>query len=97
MAREAEEHRMTTRGTPTPPNASHASNGQRLLSQDDLDGWLDAASKRNPPAARDRNTLRNYLKAKNRRRWRILQRHLRWAEREMLKLGLNPEDTRWIL
>jgi len=88
---------MTTRGTPTPPNAAHASNGQRQISQDDLDGWLDAASKRNPPRKRDRNTLRDYLKARNPYKWRMLQKYLRWAEKELLKLGMNPEDTRWII
>ena len=88
---------MKARGTPTPPNAPHASNSQQHLSQDDLDGWLDAASRREPPRKADRNTLRNYLQAKNAYKWRRLQRLLRWAEAEMLKLGLNPEDTRWIL
>jgi len=88
---------MTTRGTPTPPNAHHASNSQRHLSQDDVEGWLDAASKRNPPRPRDRRSLREYLEARNHRRWRILQRQLRWAEKELLKLGMNPEDTRWII
>jgi len=88
---------MTTRGNATPPGAPHASNRQRFLTDKDLDGWLDAASKRNPPRARDRRTLREYLQARNRRKWFRLQRSLRWAEKELSKLGMNPEDVRWII
>lgn len=83
----------------TPPGTPPVRGGgpQRHISQNDKDGWLDAASKRTPPRQVDRTSLRNYLHARNPWRWRQLQKHLRWAEDEMLKLGLNPEDTRWIL
>ncbi len=70
---------------------------RRPLHEGDVDGWLAAAAEREPPRKRDRDTLRNYLMAKNPRRWRALQRHLRWAEDEMLTLGINPEDVRWLL
>lgn len=64
---------------------------------EEVEDWIAIASRREPPRSRDRETLRNYLKAKNPRRWALLQRQLRWAENQMLKLGMNPEDTRWIL
>ena len=82
----------------TPPGMSPTSGGdQRHISQDDKDAWLDAASKRTPPRRIDRDSLRSYLQARNPWRWRSLQRQIRWAENEMLKLGLNPEDARWML
>lgn len=86
----------------TPPGMPHTGPGAnqgtpRHLTPEDLDGWLDAASKRKPPRKLDRQSLRNYLQARNPRRWGRLQRELRWAERELGKLGLNPEDTRWMV
>lgn len=59
--------------------------------------WVEIASKRKPPRPRDKATLREHLKNKSPWRWAQLQRHLQWAEREMLKLGMNPEDVRWLL
>lgn len=70
---------------------------RRRVQSDEVIDWIAIASKREPPARRDKETLRNHLKNKNPRRWAALQYHLRWAEREMLKLGLNPEDVRWLL
>lgn len=70
---------------------------RRPLHRGDVDGWLAAAEQRDPPRKRDRETLRNYLMSKNPRRWKALQRHLRWVESEMLSLGVNPEDARWLL
>lgn len=87
-------------GTPPGLPATHpgASQGPpRHLTNDDIDGWMDAASKRNPPRKLDRKTLQSYLKAKNLRRWNRLQRDLRWAEEELGALGLNPEDARWMI
>lgn len=70
---------------------------RRRLSDDDVAGWVEAASQRTPPRKRDRETLRNYLKARSPWKWAALNRYLRWAEKEMERLGLNPEDVRWIL
>lgn len=70
---------------------------RRRLHEGDVDGFLAAAEQRDPPRRRDKDTLRNYLMAKSPWRWRALQRHLRWVEREMKRLGVNPEDARWLL
>jgi hypothetical protein len=34
---------------------------------------------------------------RNPRRWRRMQRDLKWLEKRMKKMGLNPEDARWLL
>jgi hypothetical protein len=87
----------------TPPGMPHTGPNAktpgepRFIGDDVIDGWLKAASQRKPPAKRDRATLRNYLHARSPWRWRRLQRDLRWAERQLLRLGMNPEDARWIL
>lgn len=70
---------------------------QRLIDHNDVDGWIDAARHREPPVKRDVQTLRNYLEARNRFKWKMLQRYLRWAEKELAALGMMPEDTRWII
>jgi hypothetical protein len=89
---------MVRGGTPPgmPPTSSPLGE-PRHISEDDKAAWLEAASKRTPPRERDRETLRNYLQARNRLKWYRLQGLLRWYEKEMKKLGLNPEDARWIL
>lgn len=71
--------------------------GIRPLRGDDLDSWLEAASKRKPPRPKDRATLRAYLQRRNAWKFMQLQRLLRWAEKELGKTGLNPEDARWII
>lgn len=73
-------------------------NRQRRRAQpEEVTDWIEIASKREPPRRRDKASLQNYLKAKNPWRWAALQRDLRWAERELGKLGMNPEDARWIV
>ena len=88
---------MVRGGTPPGMPPTRGGGPQRHISEDDKAGWLDAASKRTPPRRVDRDSLRQYLNAKSPWRWRQLQRNLRWAEKELGKLGLLPEDARWIL
>jgi hypothetical protein len=44
-----------------------------------------------------RKKLAEHIEKQNRRRWRRLQNDYKWLQSEMLKLGLNPEDARFLL
>jgi hypothetical protein len=70
----------------------------RALSQDDLDGWLAAASQRTPPRDKDVRKLRGWLFGRNPKKYRKLVELMRWAEQEFAERhGLLPEDVRWLL
>lgn len=72
--------------------------GQRDLTGDDRDFWMQAASNRKPPRARDVATLRAELAGRNPKKYAELNRLIRWAENElMMSHGLLPEDVRWLL
>lgn len=53
------------------------------------EGWTDA------PKSIDK--IRQQIQRDNPVRWARLQREFRWAQKRMRKLGLNPDDVRWIL
>lgn len=72
--------------TPRPPTDS------------EVDGWLEAASYRRPPAASDAAHLRAWLARRNPRSYNKLITLMRWAEKEYAEeFGMLPEDVRWIL
>lgn len=61
-------------------------------------GWGDPLDKRvSRPELRKLEDVRQAVQKKSPRRWARIQRDYKWAEKQMLKLGLNPEDTRFIL
>jgi hypothetical protein len=65
----------------------------------EINSWFEAANRREstPPRRTDIDQLQAYLKAKNPVRWRRLQRDFKWAGSTIQKLGMNPEDARWLL
>jgi hypothetical protein len=69
----------------------------RQLTDQDVHNWTAASRNMKPPRAYDVLSLRAYMSAKNRRRWERLQKDFRWVQRQMDRLGANPEDARWIL
>lgn len=81
----------------TAPGSGRPGNTPRPLDAKTRDEWLQAASQRVPPRPRDTMTLRNFLQARNARKYRKLTELMRWAERELATLGMNPEDARWVL
>ena len=59
-------------------------------------GWEDVPDEPFYDAA-TRKHLQDHIASKNKWRWRRLQRDYRWVEKEMKKLGLNPEEARFLL
>lgn len=71
----------------------------RPLTLEDRAGWADAQD-RGHKISRKPETLeavRKLIKHRNPVRWMQLQRDYKWVQKEMKKLGLNPEDARYIL
>ena len=61
---------------------------------------FDGADKREatpPPSPLDVVQRRDYLKAKNPMRWRRMTADFRWAQKQLLQIGIDPEDVRWLL
>jgi hypothetical protein len=51
--------------------------------------------RREPPKTKE--SIQRALKMSNPVRWRQVQNDLKWVQKRMKKMGLNPEDARYIL
>jgi hypothetical protein len=69
----------------------------RAATPEEIAGWFDSADQAKPPPKHEKNMLRDFLAAKDRRRWARLEREFQWAQGAVQKIGYNPEDVRWIL
>lgn len=67
---------------------------QRQLTEEDIASF-EATHMVKPPLSTDQ--VRSIIMRKNRVRWWRMQNDLRWLQREMKKLKMNPEDARWLL
>jgi hypothetical protein len=47
--------------------------------------------------ALSRQKIREHMQIRNKWRWRRLVRDYGWLQREMKRIGLNPEDARFLL
>lgn len=68
----------------------------RNLTDKDYDAWEAAFSQR-PPEVRTVEQARKAIQHMNPVKWRQLQGDYKWLQRKMKKLGLNPEDARFLL
>lgn len=69
-------------------------NTPRPMSDEDFDSIM---STKPPRSQRTTGDIRRALYERNPVRWRRLQREIKWARKQMVKMGLNPEDLRWVL
>ncbi len=68
---------------------------KRTLRDEEILGWFEAADARKPTMTRD--DLIKYLEKKNSyRMWRIRYDY-KWVQKQLKKLGMNPEDARELL
>ena len=78
--------------------ASKESNERRDLTEEDRLSWYDAGTSRpKGPADRTIQDVRALVRNRNPVRWRQLQKNFKWVQKEMRKMGLNPEDARYLL
>lgn len=71
------------------------SNERRLLTRDDVDGWNKAADQRKPAMTREQ--IIAYVESRNSHRWWRIQHDYKWLQKQMVKMGLNPNDARELL
>lgn len=57
----------------------------RQLTPEDIDTWFEAAY----------NPLQEKLRRKNPLRWARLQSDIKWAKKEIAKMGYDPNDVKW--
>jgi len=71
----------------------------RDLTDRDIVSWDDALNTREGGSTRPQTMeeVRTILRRKDPIRWRRIKRDRKWIEKQMLKLGLNPEDARFLL
>ena len=73
-------------------------NQRRDLTEEDRLGWYDAGTEREkairPKTIADVQAL---VRNRNPVRWRQLQGHYKWLQKELTRMGLNPEDARYML
>ena len=67
----------------------------RKPSEADYTSWDQAAEHR--PRPRSTEASRRAIMLDNPVRWNRLQREFKWVQKRMVKMGLNPEEARWIL
>lgn len=70
---------------------------RRPLTEDDLQSWQDAVTKRPTGKAKTEEDVKALIRNRNPVRWWQLQRDFKWVQKEMKKMGLNPEDARFLL
>lgn len=68
----------------------------RRMTHTELGRLFDAGIQK-PPTSTTIEELRKNIRLRNPVRWKRLQKELRWVEKQMKKMGHNPEDARWIL
>ena len=74
-------------GTPKPK--------PRPLTENDVEGWYEAAAHRKPPRSADQ--IRAALRSRNSYRWKRMMKEYEFFRKQMAGMGLNPEDLRWLL
>jgi hypothetical protein len=65
----------------------------RIPTDDEVVGWFKSAETRMRVAM----PVRAELRSRNRVRWDRMQGDFAWMQKELKKMGLNPEDARWYL
>lgn len=70
--------------------------GPRVPTSEELDSWFDDG-KQVPPSNHTRESIRSAIKSRNPVRFNRMMRDFRWMQKQMKKMGLNPEDARWLL
>lgn len=76
-------------------NTDREGPGPWALSTDDIESFHDAADHRKGPLTQDQ--IISVLKLRNWVRWHRLQSDFKWLQKQYKKMGLNPDDARYLL
>lgn len=67
------------------------------LTDDEQDDWAAAADMGFKPDIKNAEQARKLIRAINPVRFRQCQSDFKWLQKQMKKIGLNPEDARYLL
>lgn len=74
------------------------SSNPRDLTEYDRAGWADAQDAREAAVTpRTVNSAQRLIRQRNPVKYRRLEKDFKWLQKEMVRIGLNPEDARYIL
>lgn len=65
----------------------------RFPTDEEVKSWLHSAESRKDNAL----NVRKELRRRNPIRWKRMQGDLHWMQKELKKMGLDPENARWYL
>ena len=77
-------------------NESRFGTAPRELNNGDIVDWTTAGDHRKP-TLRSKEQIIHAIKSKNSYRWFEYKRQRRWVQKQMRKLGLDPDDEKWLL
>lgn len=71
----------------------------RPLNERDIDGFLTAAARRDRPKPNPIKSaaIQELLRARNPWRWRRFRSDVTWIRKQLIKMGYDPEEIRWLL
>lgn len=72
----------------------------RRLTEEDVGEWVNIDFRRKPgepPKPVTVEQLRLILQTSNPLRWWQMRRDFKWAQKQLLKAGYDPEEVRWLL
>lgn len=69
----------------------------RELTDDDIDDWMQSADSPRPMPPRTRDEVIRGLMRVNRIKFYQYRSHREWARKHIAKMGLDPEQERWLL
>lgn len=70
----------------------YSAGGARVPTDQEYEDWLNSTPENSRPS-----DIKEYLKSRNPYRWSRIHKDLKWLEKELSKLGMNPDDARWYL
>jgi hypothetical protein len=70
---------------------------KRRPTETDLAGWFDETPLPPRPVKSDRENLRELIRVRNPVRWYRMQKDLEWVRRQLIKLGRDPNEAKWLL
>jgi len=78
---------------PKPHRKNYVGQPPRFPTDDEVKAWLRSADSRQHNAM----NVRKELRRRNPVRWNRMQGDFHWMQKQLKKMGLNPDDARWYL
>lgn len=77
-------------------NEARFGSAPRDLTDEDFVDW-DISIQNRKPTLQNKEHAIQAIRRMNPYKWAEYKRNYKWVQKQMKKLGLNPEDIRWLL